>query len=444
MNLRDKGLVIVSVVIALAFILYEMKEFSTPLLYGIDGPYYYVQVSSILKEGALLYQDPPLAFYILTGFSLLLGDIMTGIKVGSILVTLLGAFAIYYLVKEMTNEIGGIASSIFYVANPWMVRMSMDLIKNAMGLTFLSFTLLFAYLSVKREDFRFSLLSSMFIILTGLTHVLDFGVAMAILFLAFLFHIRDEKLLKMISLPLIAALALLFLGFTTNVMGGDPYKGVAFLQELVSSKTRGPIARPPIKPMKGGQRGILDVIYSITIALAGLVLSMRIPHPAKEFLLSSSLILLVLVLPFNPGNFLWRFDLMTAILAPLILGAAVGRIGDTRTTVAITLIILGLLLPLVFSQALSIKPSIPPEEYEELKDLVYRLKGKYSLVVPSVRLLYWVQSIDPNATRSPHETNGLPPVIIVDRRAPYPHSVPHASIIYRGRFLEAYLVKRRP
>lgn len=442
MNLRDRGLIIVSVVVILAFILYEMKEFSTPLLYGIDGPYYYVQVNSILRKGTLLYQDPPLAFYILTGFSLLLGDIMTGIKVGSILVTLLGAFAIYYLIREMTNEIGGIAGSIFYVANPWMVRMSMDLIKNAMGLTFLSFTLLFAYLSIKRRDFRFSLISSLFIVLTGLTHVLDFGVAMAILFLAFLFHIRDKESLKMLSLPLIFALALLSLGFTTNIMGGDPYKGIAFLQELVLRRPGGPVAKPPTKPMKGGQRGIFDIIYSITIALAGLILSIRTSRPAKEFLPSSSLILLALAFPFNPGNFLWRFDLMTAVLAPLILGIVIGEIRDPKIAVVVTLIIFGLLLPLVLSQSFAIRPSISLEEYKELEGLTYHLGDRYSLVVPSPKLLYWVQAMNLKAVRSPQEANSSRIVVIIDRNSPH-ISIPLGRLIYRGKFIEAYLVARR-
>ncbi len=441
MDSRNKGLIIVSIVVILAFILYEMKEFSTPLLYGIDGPYYYVQVNSILKKGTLLYQDPPLAFYILTGFSLLLGDVMTGVKVGSIFVTLLGAFAIYYLVSEMTNEVGGVAGSIFYVANPWMVRMSMDLIKNAMGLTFLSFTLLFAYLSVKRRDYRLSLLSSLFIILTGLTHVLDFGVALSILFLVFLLHIKDRESLKMISLPLIAALALLTLGFTTNIMGGDPYKGVAFLQELIAGKPRF-MAKPPVKPMKGGQRGLLDIIYSITIALAGLILSIKSSRLTKEFLFSSSLILIVLAFPLNPGNFLWRFDLMTAVLAPLILGIVIGEISDPKTAVVVALIIFGLLLPLVVSQAFAIRPSIPLGEYRELEDLVYRLEGRYTLVVPSPKLLYWAQAVDLNAVRSPKDVNGSQIVIVVDRGSPRV-PMPPGRPIYRGRFIDAYLIARR-
>ncbi len=51
MALRDRGLVIVTLIVSVAFVLYRIKEFSTPLLYGIDGPYYYVQVRYILERG---------------------------------------------------------------------------------------------------------------------------------------------------------------------------------------------------------------------------------------------------------------------------------------------------------------------------------------------------------------------------------------------------------
>ncbi len=137
------------------------------------------------------------------------------------------------------------------------------------------------------------------------------------------------------------------------------------------------------------------------MALTGIIASLRSSNLTREFLLSSSLILLALTLPFNSGNFLWRFDLMMAVLAPLILGIVIGKIEDPRLSGAIALLILEMLTPLTLSQAYAIRPSIPPEEYKEPKELVHNLKGRYTLVVPSVKLLYWVQTIDLGAVRSP-------------------------------------------
>ncbi|MCD6340557.1 MAG: hypothetical protein J7L51_01215 [Desulfurococcales archaeon] len=60
---RRRAIIEFSVVAALVIVascMYILKEFTAPLLYGIDGPYYYIQVSSILMSGRLKYLDPPL------------------------------------------------------------------------------------------------------------------------------------------------------------------------------------------------------------------------------------------------------------------------------------------------------------------------------------------------------------------------------------------------
>jgi len=77
-----------TVVFLASLAIYLAKEFSTPLLYGIDGPYYYIQVSHLLTEGFLKYSDPPLSFYILAAFSVMLKDVVSGVKVGSVFITL--------------------------------------------------------------------------------------------------------------------------------------------------------------------------------------------------------------------------------------------------------------------------------------------------------------------------------------------------------------------
>lgn len=101
------------VIFSFSFIVYEIKEFSTSLLLGIDGPYYYIQVSSILKHGYIKYSDPPLTFYILILFVIIFKDIMISIKIGSIFITLIAIFPIYYLIKNLSNKIRGLAASLF-------------------------------------------------------------------------------------------------------------------------------------------------------------------------------------------------------------------------------------------------------------------------------------------------------------------------------------------
>ncbi len=403
----------------LAFLIYEVKAFSTDLLYGIDGPYYYVQVRSILERGHMLYPDPPLAFYLLTAFSPL--GITAGIKVGSILFIVLGALPTYLLVREMTNDLGGYAAAAFYLFNPWLIRMSMDLIKNAMGLTFLSFTIALAYLAVKRGDVRYAWASAVFITLTGLTHVLDFGVAILIL-LGLLIYTRSKELIP----PLAVAAVLLTLGFTTGIMGGDPYKGVALIEQVSSNSQ-------PRRPPKLGNRNWVNLAYSLVLALTGMVLSLKLKGLERGVTLTTSTVLLIMNLPFIPGNFLWRFDLMTAVLAPVVVGALIGEVRDVKLALAMSLLLFGILAPMSWNQLNSIRPSVPEAELREIREVVQRFSGRYTLVVPNPRLLYWVQTMDLDAVRRLEEAKP-PALIVADRRVPV-----KGNILFKGRFITVIL-----
>lgn len=96
MKKREVEYLILTFLFVLSFTIYMSKEISSPLLFGIDGPYYYIQVSSILSNGCMKYPDPPLAFYILTLFALITHDIILGIKIGSVFMMLLSLYVIYF------------------------------------------------------------------------------------------------------------------------------------------------------------------------------------------------------------------------------------------------------------------------------------------------------------------------------------------------------------
>lgn len=63
------------VIFGFGFYLYILTRH--PLIYGIDGPYYLIQVRSLLESWHLEYGDPPLAFFIFTFFTLLSGGDIT-------------------------------------------------------------------------------------------------------------------------------------------------------------------------------------------------------------------------------------------------------------------------------------------------------------------------------------------------------------------------------
>jgi len=94
-------------------------------------------------------------------------------------------FPLYLLVKELTkSSLHGILAIILYVFSPFLVRMSFDLIKNAMGLLFLTSFMLFYVLMLKADRKVYMLLSILMLVLTSLTHILDYGIALLFLILS--------------------------------------------------------------------------------------------------------------------------------------------------------------------------------------------------------------------------------------------------------------------
>ena len=166
--------------------------------------------------------------------------------------------------RYSTNSAGGIATSLLYLLSPMLIRMMFDLIKNAMGLTFLAFTLLFSYLTLRYRKLSYSVLASLFIVLTGLTHILDFGVTYAvILFLLVFTIISNRKELKYLILPFAASTVILMLGFTYySLMGGDPYKGIAFVEAMLKQ------LQHPLVMLSS----VSAAIYSLAISTAGILL----------------------------------------------------------------------------------------------------------------------------------------------------------------------------
>lgn len=56
--------IIILTIFLIAFLSYYASLFRHPLMYGIDGAYYLIQVESILKAGMMKYPDPPFSFYL--------------------------------------------------------------------------------------------------------------------------------------------------------------------------------------------------------------------------------------------------------------------------------------------------------------------------------------------------------------------------------------------
>ncbi len=414
--------------------MYLLKALSSPLVYGIDGPYYVLQVKYLLAHECLKYLDPPLAFYVLAGFSVLIGDVFLGVKIGSILVYLLASIPLFFLVRRLSSNVGGLVAASTYIFSGYLVRLGFDFLKNAMGLLPLS---LFFYTVLRglEDDIRYSIAASVLLVVTGLTHILDFGVgyAFAILLLVFNIVFGNRRMLRHVLLPLVTGTLLLVAGFTVyTLMGGDPYKALNLLR-LIGEE---------VDTVALTSWELAKTITPLILGLTGILLSMKFKGTRKKVLLVVSVILIALNIPLIPMQYLWRFNLMTAILAPIILGAIAGSVKDNIVAVIVGLVVVSLLLPQFIVQLQAAHPSIPEPEYQELKQLVEKIPENTLIITPDVRLRYWIETLYENVAGKPLGPTSYPQLVVFDRNpnARRPWIPPRAKEYYSGKYIEAYII----
>jgi len=285
----------------------------------------------------------------------------------------LTVYPIFFLVKYITkSRTSAFLSALTFSLSPLLVRMCFDLIKNSMGLFFLSLTILFCYLALEKRSTKYSLATSFFAILTGLTHILDFALAYGFLLLMLLLNIRNKSYLRYVLLPFAFSTILLALGFTVYwVMGGDPYKGISFIKELIYLEK---ISLPNIFTLN-------NILTPLLIGFVGVLLYKHLPSDAgRKTILTLSVILILLNIPIIPKDFLWRFNLMSSILIPIIIGALIGFIGNSKGKLLVSLIIIGFFIPQFITAISMAKPSISPSEYYEMKQLVLKGSPLYMFV----------------------------------------------------------------
>ena len=240
-------------VFLLGFLYYMWIFFRSRLITGVDGPYYLIQVRELFRVGSLVYGDPPLTFYLLAFFSLLLGDIMLGVKVGVSFFCALSTIPAFFLMKRVgKGRLAGFFAMLLVVFSAPYIRMMTDFMKNAVGicwlLAFIYYLHDLAFSGLKKRSLAFA---TFFLVLTDLTHILDFGVAL--LFLAFytvlatIFDVNRRSFLM--SAGIMALVVGVFVFLAVVFFGSlftDFSKVLSFIYSLTSPQDIG--TQPPQQP----------------------------------------------------------------------------------------------------------------------------------------------------------------------------------------------------
>jgi len=401
-------------------------------MYGIDGPYYIVQVRHIISYGCLKYLDPPLVFYMLIPFYIMFPDVMFGLKFGISLYVALTAALLYMLFSRFNGSFGfmGFLAAMLSIFSPFTLRLATDFIKNAVGLLFIVLTL-YAIFHVKRNRIAYTIIL-LSVVATSLSHILDFGVLVAlvtIMSVYTLLRFKGERvLLGRCRFALITSIVILvvFLLYP-QIVGYDVRKLFSFVKDVVEEADEKPL------PVFSLERSILAMI----IGIGGLVYSTRRGDPKfLALIFSSSTLIIALNLPLIDVSWLFRFNLMCSILIPLILPLTLKTVKDTSVRSAITLVILGFMITLTIPMMMSIRPSIPLEEYEELHKVFQIIPKNSTVIVPNTKLRYWVEALFEegyNIVRKPQYLPGENTYLLVELTPR--HKIPPGKPIYTGKHI---------
>ena len=415
-----------------------------PLLPGIDGPYYAVQVSHVLRHGCLKYPDPPLAFCAMAALAALLGDTFLAVKVTASVLAALSVIPAYYLMREVTDSRATAAlSSLAYSLSFYVLRMLGDFMKNAAGLLWLNLGL-WAVLKGLEGELRLRTAATLYasaLLLSALTHILDFWTLLAYASLASLIYLatgpQSTRSLRMTGIVLGvggAVTAALFLA--PWLTGGDIMKVRSLLAELSAPSGAVHPARPPPTPVSAA-RVAAPVLLAPLAALAAR--GLRSPARSSIVLASSAMALLLNLAPLSP-QLLFRLNLMSCVPLALMLSALAARLAPSeRWATATLLVTLAVLAHLSVVGGYVPRPSIPPPAYEELKLVVSKASDAVWLASP--RLRYWLETLTDDVVQHPWEAPpGVRVLLLVDRRSPPPP--PWARLVYAGSFFRVYELRK--
>ncbi|MCY3412673.1 MAG: glycosyltransferase family 39 protein [Candidatus Heimdallarchaeota archaeon] len=400
------------------FYIFSLSKY--PLSYGVDGPYYDIQIINILETGLPESNDPPLVYYYLTIFALIFG-ISWGIKIGMVLVGAAIILPTYYIIKtllqhsEYSEELSFLASFLISI-NIYALRLIEDFMQNFMGVFFY---LMFFYFSAKtlNQPTRKNIgLTTLIFILSILTHLYTAMLTLAsllVLFLAFILqqvyvekkNIKNE--LKIFGLfLLVSAIIISLIALIIPSTFGTFSKVTSFIQSLGSDEPS------TLSIVVFLNISFLGSIFLITRKLLRYIKTSNTISPEQYYLLvnviSIAAILIVLTLPLVPANWATRFVLLAYI--PLTLVTIIGfaefihlrHAKNTTITskkmvygIIVLLILINLVSGILFMRTMG--PVITTEQYDELIEINSLIPTEIDadgvLIIGASNLHYWSQVI---------------------------------------------------
>jgi len=412
---RLKEFFLVSLVFLLGFGFFLWIFLRNHLITFLDGPYYLIQVKSILNTGGLAYGAPPLTFYLLSFFSFLLGDIALGVKFGVSFFCALSTIPVYFLMKRVgKNSFAGVTAMLLIIFSASYIRILTDFMKNAVGIFFLLAFIYFLHdLAFSNFKKRSLILASFFLVLTGMTHIPDFSIALLFftiyVILVLIFDVNRISFMKSAGVILSVILSFIFIAtkFFSSLFNFNLI--FSFIHDLIFSAFGGSktitdtlgAAQVIPHPLSSiniiGGWGVILLIISLGIILSFYAWKKE-QKEALVLLTSVTAISLIICFPLIPSNWLFRTSLMIFIPTAIILSYGISKIWNSgyRKSKIIAIIILVICLSFFVGQsfhiAMKISPTISNEGYLDLINMKNQIPAD-SIVLTEHDIVYWVEYV---------------------------------------------------
>ena len=380
-----------TMIVALA---YGIVLFRYPLVYGIDSPYYLIQVRSILRTGMISYPDPPLSFYFFALLTMIIGDSMVAVKLGTVLFCALTVIPSYLIGKRISGSTpAAIASVVAASLSAGLMVMSGQLLKNTLGVFFLmSFIYLCLRILEGDESKTTKGMAIATFTLTALTHILDLGLALLYLMLlsiASLVMGSTRRKFLHFSVPFLVGCVMIgglayfvYAGYTTDIG-----KGLIFLQQFVENLENNDVS---ILAVTVPSRAVSYL--SAAMGVVGVAIYYRRKKPDEAaFMAISTMVIVLLNLPFVPDQFSMRFTLMSFVPMSSIVAGLAGLIGRKGFQWgAVVLFVPLFLLTQTIPVSRKLGPMISPEEYNDLLEMANLIPEGSKVIGGKPGAGYWV------------------------------------------------------
>jgi len=313
---------------------------------------------------------------------------------------------------------------------------------------------------------RSLILSTFFLILTGMPHILDFFVALLFFaiytVLVLIFNVNRASFMKAVGIITLIISAFIFIATTFFGSLFKDFNSVfSLIRDLIvspvtvsgeakaipSSLGFGPIQADP-QPLSNGVDliggwGIILLIISLGIILSFYTWKKK-QKEALLLLIAATTISLVICFPLLPSEVLFRTSLMMFIPATIILSYGISEIwkSNYRNSKIIAMIVLVICLSLFVAQSFrvltSIHPAISDDGYLDLVNMKSQIPAN-SIVFTEHGLHYWVKYVDEvevveTTEISPELWKSYSHVLVIISKDKAPPQISH-EVIFVGKAL---------